>query len=98
MLLRRDDLLTWRLDGDVTSNRLDGPGPRWSSALSADGRRAATGDGAVARVYADDGRRLIEIFHGVPVRGVTFAADGSVLVTAGADGIATVWPLPCLQE
>jgi len=60
-------------------------------AVARDGRIATVGLDGALRVWRRDGRSVRVIPQPASALDVAFSVDGSLLVTAGADGVARVW-------
>ena len=60
-------------------------------AVAPDGRIASVGLDGTLRVWRRDGRSVRVISQPARAVDVAFSRDGSLLVTAGADGVARVW-------
>ena len=60
-------------------------------AVAPDGRIASVGLDGTLRVWRRDGRSVRVIPQPAQAVDVAFSRDGSLLVTAGADGVARVW-------
>jgi WD40 repeat protein/serine/threonine protein kinase len=67
-------------------------GHMWSAAFSPDGRQIVTTDDACTRIWdARTNRLLFTLSYGDTVYHALYSADGSRLVTAGGDGVVTIW-------
>jgi len=76
---------------DGTYQRRLAPERAWAVALSADGKRAAAGFDAETRVWSVETGKPLATFASGPVRAIAFSADGTRVVTGGADGTLVVW-------
>src|SRR5262249_24566117 len=64
----------------------------WSAVFSADGKHSVEADDKGARVWAAGSHQLLSTMsHGDTVYQAMFSADGSKILTAGADGTVRLW-------
>jgi WD40 repeat protein len=64
----------------------------WTASFAPAGRRVVIGgDAPFARILSDDGRILRELAQPAPVHGAVFTPDGSLVLTADANGVLRVW-------
>jgi len=68
------------------------PTPVTAVAFSPDGNTVAIGATGMVKVFARDGRKLLELAgHPGPVYAVDFKPDGSTIATGGSDGIVRLF-------
>jgi len=69
-----------------------GKQPVRTASFGPSGRRVVIGgDAPVARILTDDGHVVRELAQPAPVHGAVFTPDGSLLLTADANGVLRVW-------
>jgi WD40 repeat protein len=87
-----EDLLRRGLVGLRTAAVLRSSAPFEAVAFSADRKSLVAITGREARIYSDDGRRLLQsLGHRDPVTAASFSPSGDRVVTGSDDGFARIW-------